>query len=70
VSGYVPSPDVRSAYGRDDLVAIASDKFGTHVLCRAIAIKELEVGGSANVPVQQTDGAGTYFACFAETRGF
>ena len=29
---------------RDDLVAIASDKFGTHVLCRAIAVKELEVG--------------------------
>ncbi|KAK8849467.1 hypothetical protein IAR55_004800 [Kwoniella newhampshirensis] len=26
----------------DDLVPIASDKFGTHVLCKAIAMKELE----------------------------
>ncbi|WVR08269.1 hypothetical protein IAU60_005316 [Kwoniella sp. DSM 27419] len=27
---------------QDDIVPIASDKFGTHVLCKAIAIKELE----------------------------
>ena len=29
---------------RDEIVAIASDKFGTHVLCKAISVKELEVG--------------------------
>ena len=28
---------------RDDLVNIASDKFGTHVLCKAVAVDELEV---------------------------
>ena len=28
---------------REDLVAIASDKFGTHVLCKAVIVKELEV---------------------------
>jgi hypothetical protein len=28
---------------RDEIVAIASDKFGTHVLCKAIAVDELEV---------------------------
>ncbi|KAK1923771.1 armadillo-type protein [Papiliotrema laurentii] len=27
---------------RDEIVAIASDKFGTHVLCKAIAVDELE----------------------------
>jgi hypothetical protein len=30
-------------YSRERLVEIASDKFGTHVLCKAVAIKELEV---------------------------
>lgn len=34
---------------RDDLVAIASNKFGTHVLCRAITIKELEVNRLVSV---------------------
>lgn len=28
---------------REDIVNIASDKFGTHVLCKAIALRELEV---------------------------
>lgn len=28
---------------RLDLIAIASDKFGTHVLCKAVGVKELEV---------------------------
>lgn len=33
--------------GRPRLVDIASDKFGTHVLCKAIGIKELEVSLAA-----------------------
>ena len=28
---------------REELVPIASDKFGTHVLCKAVAVRELEV---------------------------
>jgi len=32
---------------REDLVDIASDKFGTHVLCKAVAVKELEVSLSS-----------------------
>jgi uncharacterized protein (DUF2237 family) len=30
--------------GRNNIVGIASHKFGTHVLCKAITFKELEVG--------------------------
>ena len=43
---------------RDDLVAIASDKFGTHVLCKAVAVKELEV--SPAVYFQKLTGEGLY----------
>lgn len=32
-----------SSSAREEMVDIAGDKFGTHVLCKAIAIKELEV---------------------------
>lgn len=40
---------------RDDIVAIASDKFGTHVLCKAIIHRELEVSVTRSVIVLGAD---------------
>jgi hypothetical protein len=55
---------------RDDLVDIASDKFGTHVLCKAVAVKELEVDNmNAVIQSKQAETTqGTHIGRTAESR--
>jgi hypothetical protein len=39
----LPYPVEARLTAREEIVEIASDKFGTHVLCKAVGLRELEV---------------------------